>query len=136
MRVSELMQTAVFTAMPEPTVEEAIRLMADTHVSSLPVVDAHRRIRGVISSSDVLEAEAEATDTEALGVLTSCGTVQEIMTPRAVTIGPEATVQEAARLMLYADVHRLYVVEDDRLVGVVSTTDVVRMVATGRTMTG
>lgn len=131
MRVADMMQTTVITVTPETTVDEIIRLLADGHVSSVPVVDSHRRVLGVVSTSDVLAAEAETEDDEARAVLTRCATARDLMTPNAVTVDPEVSLREAARLMLYADVHRLYVVEAGRLVGVISTTDVVRAVATG-----
>lgn len=124
MRVSELMQTTVVTAMPDTAIRDVIVSLTDAHISSVPVVDKHLRILGVLSASDLLAAEAEATDTE-------LSVASDLMTPRAVTIAPAAEMREAARLMLYADVHRLFVVEGDRLVGVISTTDVVRAVATG-----
>jgi CBS domain-containing protein len=54
------------------------------------------------------------------------------MTPRPLTIAPDAEVKEAAQQMLYADVHRLFVTQGDRLIGVNSTTDIMRAVATGR----
>jgi len=131
MRVSELMQTTVVTALPDTAISDIIVSLADAHVSSVPVVDGHRRILGVLSASDVLAAEAEATDPDARAVLTERSVASDLMTPHAVTVAPDADVREAARLMLYADVHRLFVVEQDRLVGVISTTDVVRAVATG-----
>ena len=96
----------------------------------MPVIDSHRRILGVLSVSDVLAAEAEANDDESRAVLTE-RMASDLMTPKAVTIEPEAPAREAARLMLYADVHRLFVVDQGRLVGVISTTDIVRAVATG-----
>jgi CBS domain-containing protein len=58
--------------------------------------------------------------------------VRDIMTPRPYTVAPGEEVREAARQMLYADVHRLFVAQGDRLVGVISTTDIVRAVATGQ----
>jgi CBS domain-containing protein len=54
------------------------------------------------------------------------------MTPRPLTIAPDAEVRDAAREMLYAEVHRLFVVADSKLVGVISTSDIVRAVATGK----
>jgi CBS domain-containing protein len=48
------------------------------------------------------------------------------------TIAPEVDVKEAAQQMLYTGVHRLFVTTDDRVVGVISTTDIVRAVAMGR----
>ena len=54
------------------------------------------------------------------------------MTPHPLTISPDAEVKEAAQQMLLADVHRLFVTEGERLIGVISTTDIMRAVATGR----
>jgi len=131
MRVADLMQTNVITATAETPISEIIRALADGHVSSVPVVDGHRRVLGVVSTSDLIVAEAEAGDAEARTVLTERGVAGDLMTTNAVTIAPDASAREAARLMLYAEVHRLFVVENDKLVGVISTTDLVRAVATG-----
>jgi CBS domain-containing protein len=57
--------------------------------------------------------------------------VAEIMTARPLRIGPDADVRDAARQMLYADVHRLFVEENGWLVGVISQTDIVRVLGTG-----
>ena len=47
------------------------------------------------------------------------------MTPRALTVAPESDVREAAQQMLYADVQRLFVTSEDRVIGEISTTDIV-----------
>jgi CBS domain-containing protein len=57
--------------------------------------------------------------------------VRDIMTRRPLTVSPDTEVREAAQQMLYADVHRLFVTAGDKVVGVISTTDIVRAVATG-----
>jgi CBS domain-containing protein len=126
------MQDDVSAVRPDAGVAEVIASLADSHVSAVPVVDAHRRLLGVISSSDLLTEEAEACDEAARTALLEATPAQDIMTPRPLTVDPEADVREAARQMLYAEVHRLFVVADDRLVGVISTTDIVRAVATGK----
>lgn len=130
MRVAELMEKSVLTVGGEATVADVIVTMSDAHVSSLPVVDRHGRMLGVVSTTDVLNAEAEA---EGGGLKTLLGktTAATIMTTRPLGVSPETSVREAAQQMLYAEVHRLYVVEHDRVVGVISTTDIVRAVATG-----
>ena len=132
MRVSELMQPDVKTVSPDAAVAEVIVTLADAHVSSVPVVDHHHRVLGVLSTTDVIAAEAEAQDGEARAVLTEKSQARDLMTPNAVVVSPDTDVREAARTMLYADVHRLYVVEHGKLVGVISTTDIVRAVANGR----
>ncbi len=58
--------------------------------------------------------------------------IEEIMTTRLISIAPDAEVHEAASLLLYASVHRLLVIEGDRLHGVVSGSDIVRAVAQRR----
>jgi CBS domain-containing protein len=87
---------------------------------------------GVVSSSDVLTAEAEADDPAARRELLENTSVRDIMTARPYTVAPGEDVREAARQMLYADVHRLFVTEGGCVVGIVSTTDIVRAVATGK----
>ena len=132
MRVAELMQKDVKAVRPDVSVADVIASLADAHVSGVPVVDRHGQMLGVISSTDVMIQEAEAEDTEARTTLLESTMAQDIMTPHPLTIDPNADVREAAREMLYAEVHRLFVVEHGRLVGVISTSDIVRGVATGK----
>jgi len=132
MRVADLMQTEVKTVGPESTVAEAVVSLSDAHVTALPVIDRTGRMLGVVSSSDILSAEAEAEDAGTRAVLLDDTPVRDIMTPRPLTISPDADVREAARQMLYADVHRLFVAADEKLIGVISGTDIVRAVATGK----
>lgn len=125
MKVAELMQRTVKTVTDDVSVAEAIVTLADAHVSGLPVLDARGRVVGALTTTDVLEAEAENTDlAETL--------VRDIMTPRPLMIAPDEDVREAARQMLYAEVHRLFVELDGKLVGVISQSDLVRAVATSR----
>jgi CBS domain-containing protein len=132
MQVAELMQRNVKSIGGEASVAEAILTLADAHVSGVPVLDGSGRMIGVLSSTDVLAAEAEAGDDTERRRLLENTEVREIMTRRPYTIGPSADVREAARQMLYADVHRLFVVDGEAVVGVISTTDIVRAVARGQ----
>ena len=134
MKVAELMQPHVRTISSEACVADVVVSLADGHISGLPVVDKVGRIIGVVSATDVLTAEAEAdseSSTEGRGLMAETP-VRDIMTPRPYTVAPDEEVREAARQMLYAEVHRLFVAQGDRLVGVISTTDIVRAVATGQ----
>lgn len=132
MTVAELMQRNVRTVGADASVAEVVVSLADAHVTGLPVVDNAGRVVGVVSTSDVLNAEAETTDSATRQELLEGTAVREIMTRRPYVITPDTDVRSAARQMLYADVHRLFVTEDDRIVGVVSTTDIVRAVAQGK----
>ncbi|MBI4419883.1 MAG: CBS domain-containing protein [Gemmatimonadetes bacterium] len=132
MRVADLMRTDLVVVDAETTVAEAVVTLADAHVSALPVVDSRRRLLGVLSTTDVLQAEADAGSPEERERLFEETTVRDIMTPEPRTIGPEADVREAAQQMLYLEVHRLFVEEAGKLTGVISQSDVVRAVATAR----
>jgi len=132
MNVAELMQRNVRTVGSDATVADAIVSLADGHISGMPVVDGAGNVIGVLSTTDLLTAEAEAGDSVARQTLLENTSVRDIMTPRPLTVAPGEDVREAARQMLYADVHRLFVAEGDKVIGIISTTDIVRAVATGK----
>ncbi len=131
MRVADLMQPDVETIGPDATIADVLVSLADAHISALPVVDRRGRMLGVVSNSDVIAVEAEAEEHGRAELLRGTA-VRDIMTPRTLTISPQADIREAARQMLYAEVHRLFVASDGELVGVISTTDIVRALATGK----
>lgn len=129
MKVTELMQTRLITIAREAPVKEAVMLLAEHHISALPVIDQTGHMVGVLSASDVLQAESEAIEPRGRNLLFEETRVDEIMTPRPLTIHPEAPVAQAAREMLYAEVHRLFVEVEGKLVGVISQSDLVRSMA-------
>lgn len=132
MKVAELMRTDVKTVDIDATVGDAITTLADVHVSALPVTDARGQVVGVLSTTDILGALSETTEPEMRERLFDDTPVRDLMTPRSRVIGPDADVLEAAKEMLYLDVHRLFVEDEGRLVGVISQTDLVAAVATAK----
>lgn len=132
MRVSELMRPDLHTVSPDTPVAEIVQTMADVHVSGLPVVSSDGRLQGVVSATDVLEAAAEREDGRAREDLFEATTARDLMTPKPLVIAPDADVRDAAKQMLYAEVKRLFVEDDGRLVGVISQTDIAHAVGTGR----
>jgi CBS domain-containing protein len=131
MKVSDLMQTAVKTVTGDTPVSEVIVSLADVQVSGLPVVDSRGRAVGMVSSTDLITAQARTRTAQGRPILLEQTQVRDLMTPKPLMIDSTAEVQEAARHMLYADVRRLFVEEGGVLVGVISQTDIVRAVATG-----
>lgn len=123
----DLMQPDVRSVAPEARLSEVVLELADAHVTALAVVDAGGRLVGAISTADLLQAQAEGEAGDWANVL-----VTEVMSRPALTIAPDAAVTEATQLMLYRDVHRLFVLDRDRLVGVISQTDIVRALGSGR----
>jgi CBS domain-containing protein len=132
MRIHELMQSNLVTVASDSPVSEAIVALADAHVTGLPVVDGNGHLVGVLSTSDILTAMAERPADELTGALFEDLTVRDLMTPKPMTIAPQAGIKEAAQQMLYANVHRLFVEKDGELLGVISQSDVVRAVANAR----
>jgi CBS domain-containing protein len=131
MKVSDIMQTAVKTVTGDTPVSEVIVSLMDVQVSGLPVVDTRGRAVGVVSSTDLITAQARARTAQGRQILLEQTQVRDLMTPKPLTIESTAEVQEAARCMLYAEVPRLFVEQGGVLVGVISQTDIVRAVATG-----
>jgi len=132
MTVAELMQRNVKTVESQATLAEAIVSLSDAHISGMLVVDGAGNVVGVLSTTDVLSAQAEVDDPVARRALFEYTAVRDSITPRPYTIAPAEDIREAARQMLYADVHRIFVAEGDQVVGIISTTDIVRAVATGK----
>lgn len=132
MRVADVMRKNLVTVLADSSIADVVVALADSHVSAVPVVDEHGGMLGVISASDVLQAEAEAQDTEARTMVLEATVARDLMTRVVRTIGPEASLKEAALRMLYSDVHRLFVLEEGRLVGVISAMDLVATIATGQ----
>lgn len=132
MRVAELMVSDVKAVAPDMSVADAVALMTEHHISALPVIDTRSRLLGVISNTDILQAAAEATGEQSHAQLFDATEVRDLMTPRPATVRRETDVKEAAQQMLYLEVHRLFVEEDGRLVGVLSQSDIVRGVATAK----
>jgi CBS domain-containing protein len=130
--VADIMQSAVRTVTGDTPVAELVAVLAAAKVTGLPVVDARERVIGVVSSTDLIAAQAGMRCAAEREILMEQTSVRDIMTPKPLMIEPTAQLREAARHMLYAEVRRLFVGENGVLVGVVSHTDIVRAVATGK----
>lgn len=137
MKVCDLMTRAVATVTPDTTLRDAARILAQRGISGVPVVDEHGSVTGVLSEADiVVKAGGEARGARLLGWLLDSDTdleskirahtVGDAMSAPAITISPDRPIHEAAKVMAAESVNRLPVVEDGRLVGIVTRADVVR----------
>jgi CBS domain-containing protein len=128
------MTTRVVAVRRDATFKDMAAMLRRSRISAFPVVDDARRVIGVVSEADLLVKEAvQADGTSVLAALRhlreedkAAGiTAGDLMTSPAVTIGPDAPVAEAARLMYDRRVKRLPVVSSgDLLLGIVSRVDV------------
>ena len=130
MKVSDLMHTDVHAVRPDDTLADVVEALADAHITGVPVVDRHGKILGVVSTTDVLEAQAEGLIRG--GAAWEDQIVENVMTRPGLTISGDADLREAAQRMLYGEVHRLFVERDAVLAGVISQTDIVRAFAAHR----
>ena len=118
------------TINPEASVVEASELMKKEKVHRLPVLDRNKNLIGVISEKDILFATpspASSLSIHEMAYLLSKLTVRKLMTKNPVTINRTTTVEEAARLMVDQDLSCLPVVEDGKLVGIVSKSDMFKI---------
>lgn len=135
LKVKDLMTRDLLTLAPNTTIREAAEILATEHVSGAPVVRAGKPI-GMISARDLLDFIAGLpADPDAVsggmdhGILDD-HSVEEAMTRGPLTtIAPDAPANRAAEIMQQEQVHRLPVVDDGKLVGIITTTDLVKAVA-------
>ncbi|HJZ46261.1 MAG TPA: CBS domain-containing protein [Roseiflexaceae bacterium] len=110
---------AVWSIGPDASVFEAVQLMADKRVGALMVVD-HNQLVGVISERDyareIVLKDRVSRDTP----------VSAIMTRRVLYVRPQQTLEECMALMTEKNLRHLPVLDDGRLVGVISMRDVVK----------
>jgi len=145
LKAKDVMTRDVVSIKKGASVEQAVKLMAQKHVSGLPVVDVDNRVIGIITENDVLlrdqapvpyprmalygwyvvpdELVAEAYR-KASGAL-----VEDAMTKKVMTFDEESTVSDIARGMVENGVNRVPITRDGRLAGIVSRADIVRAMA-------
>lgn len=120
MQVRDLMNPNVVTVEPGSSAALAARLISRHNVGSLPVCGEDRRLRGVVTDRDIVlrcvAAEEDPAQTP----------VRDIMSRGCATVSPGADCREATRLMSAHQVRRLPVVEEGRLVGMISLSDLAR----------
>ena len=141
MTVRDVMTTAVVSVRPSTPLKEVARLLIDFRVSGLPVVDDDGRVVGVVSEADFLVKEqgptavphrhlarllGESAESRAQLAKLSATTAGECMTAPPITVRPGCSTSEAARMMTARGVNRLPVVDEGRLVGIVTRADLVR----------
>jgi CBS domain-containing protein len=135
-KVKDVMTDEVVAVRRDAPFKEMAALLRQYRVSAFPVIDENRRVVGVVSEADLLAKEALAGDQAGIPAAVTAIlhhkdykksegiTAGDLMTHPAVTVGPEDTVEHAARLMYTLQVKRLPVVDAGGcLVGIVSRAD-------------
>ena len=142
--VCEIMDPEPVTVRPDTRVEDVIRLLGESELPGVPVVDADGRCAGIVTEADLVIADDHGDlhlphFIELFGGVVFleplkrfedrlrkafAATATDMMTASPTTVGPEATAEEAARIVYESGHNRLPVIEEGRLVGVVSRADV------------
>jgi CBS domain-containing protein len=117
MLIRHVMNRRVVTTLPISTVKEACDLMAKNRIGSLVVVKEGKMI-GILTERDVLQVVARGLSPETTQVA-------DVMTTKVVTIGPDHSVEDAVDLMAKHQIKKLPVIEDDKLIGIVTASDIV-----------
>jgi CBS domain-containing protein len=125
-RVRDLMRTNLITCPPNTTLAAAADLLARHGVHAVVVADPSGMQQGVVSDSDLLAGEWLAQGPDSLASLRSL-TVEQLMTTPVATIDADAPASEAAARMRAERIHRLVVTEHERGIGVLSVSDLVRV---------
>lgn len=146
--VRSVMTTDVLSFTADENVTDAVNALVERGVDGGPVVDADRRVVGMLTSSDLIVAESRLHVPTAVTILGATltlpsekkhfdeevrralgATVGEVMAADPVTVGPDDTVEDAATALHQHDVSRVAVVDaDGRLVGIVARNDILRVI--------
>jgi CBS domain-containing protein len=146
--VADVMSREPITVRAETPLKEAIQILAERRISGLPVIDDTGKLVGIISETDLMWQETGVTPPAYIMFLDSViylknpatydrdlhkalgQTVGEVMSKNPVTISPDKSLREAARIMHDRSVHRLPVVEGEgQVIGILTRGDVIRAMA-------
>lgn len=116
LKAREIMQTRLVAVTREYSAREVSILIHSGSVSSVPVIEPGNHLVGIVSEFDVLKALVKGQDLQALKA-------EDIMTPQPITVEETATAEMVINQMIEHHIIRIPVVRENRLVGMISRTD-------------
>ncbi|GAB4513694.1 MAG: CBS domain-containing protein [Anaerolineae bacterium] len=146
MKVSEIMTTEVHTVRPDTPVQEIVRIFRDHAISGVPVVDEKGNLVGIVTEMDLIRRHARPHAPIYFPVLDAlipirpersywetvrrilATTAGDLMTSPVQTVTPDTDVADLAALMVDRGVNPVPVLDGGRLVGIVSRTDLLRVI--------
>jgi len=144
MRAHQIMTKPVVTIKSDATILEAANIMLNRHISGLPVVDAAGKLVGIVSQGDFIhrgEIGTERRRSRWLEFILGSGKsaidfvhehgckVSEVMSQSPITIAEDTPLADIADLMEKKNIKRLPVLREDRLIGIVTRTNLLQAVA-------
>ena len=115
MKVHEIMTEAVVEIHSHHTIDHVRKMITQKQVGALPVIDYEGRPVGIVSTSDLVPA------------LNGRAHISTIMTDKVHTVAEDDEVSTAARLMRTHQIHHLVVIYDQKVVGMLSTFDLLKL---------
>ncbi|HZU02754.1 MAG TPA: CBS domain-containing protein [Ktedonobacteraceae bacterium] len=116
MKVKDVMTTKVITVKEDSTRQQAARLLAQHRISGLPVVNDDNLLVGVVTEYDIMAKEGK--------------TVGDIMTRGVISVAPDTELEEASHILVHQRIKRLPVLDQGKVIGILSRGDVVKEIAT------
>jgi acetoin utilization protein AcuB len=134
MYIGRKMTTDLITATPDTPLVNARDLLREHNIKQLPVVDDQGKLVGILTDRDIKQAWASPATTLSIYELTYVLqklTVESVMVTDPITVSPDATIERAARIMHQRKIGSLPVVENDKLVGIITSTDLMEVLLDG-----
>lgn len=130
MLVGERMTKRPITVTEETSLPEALELMRKEKIRRLPVVNKHGKLVGIVTELDLLRASPSPATTLSIyeiPYLLSKVKMREIMSRSVITVTEDTPIEEAARMMADNKIGGLPVMRDDKLVGIITETDIFKL---------
>lgn len=126
--VADIMTTDIFKVTPDTSIKEVDKLFAKRKIRHAPVVDEDKLV-GIVSLTDVQRMsfrDAYSDDPDVDLSIVDMFTVGQVMKEKPVTVSSSDPIIKAAEILTTAEFHALPVVDGDKLVGIVTTTDIIK----------
>lgn len=126
--ITKIMTTDVITLGKKDSLDTAEMLFKTNHIRHIPVV-SEDAIIGMLSYTDLLRisfADAVYDDEESIDTIVyNMFTIEQVMAKKLVSVTPKTTIKEVAEILSKKEFHAIPVVENNKLVGIVTTTDLI-----------
>ena len=123
--IDEVMSTDLITVKPSASLAEARSPMQDNHIHHLPVVEGADELVGLVTLTDVLRAQDSVLREQRDRIKATEISVAEVMVTNVATVSQDASLRQAALFIEKHSIGCLPVVDDDRLIGIITDSDFV-----------
>ena len=134
MYVGRKMTTDLITVTPDTPLVKARDLLREHNIKQVPVVDQKGKLLGILTDRDIKQAWASPATTLSIYELTYVLqklTVESVMVRDLITVTPNSTIERAAKILHDRKIGSLPVVEDGKLVGIITSTDLMEVLLDG-----